>query len=85
MIHVIKHSFRNMILIIRGRTVWKKDITGKLSVILSFIVSKMKYKFSSEEVVYPFYALMCSSFWFDTVNLGWPIVYIKGSQVIIFK
>ena len=31
------------------------------------------------------YAPMDSSFWFDTINLGWFIVYIKGSQVIISK
>ena len=31
------------------------------------------------------YALMDSSFWFDTINLGWSIVYIKGSQVKISK
>ena len=23
--------------------------------------------------------------WFDTINLGWSIVYIKGSKVIISK
>ena len=28
---------------------------------------------------------MDSSFWFDTIQLGWSIVYIKGSQVIILK
>ena len=28
-------------------------------------------------------ALMDSSFWFDTINLGWSIVYIKGLHVII--
>ena len=27
--------------------------------------------------------LMDSSFWIDTINLGWSNVYIKGSQVII--
>ena len=35
-----------------------------------------------------FYALMDSSLWFDTINslnLGWSIVYIKGSQVINSK
>ena len=26
-----------------------------------------------------------SSFWFYTIHLGWFIVYIEGSQVIIFK
>ena len=26
---------------------------------------------------------MSSSFWFETINLGRSIVYIKGSQVII--
>ena len=31
------------------------------------------------------YALMDSSFWFGTINLGKSIVYIKGSQVIISK
>ena len=31
------------------------------------------------------YALMDSSFWFDTINLGWPIVYNEGSYVIISK
>ena len=25
------------------------------------------------------------SFWFATLNLGWSIVYIEGSQVIIYK
>ena len=29
--------------------------------------------------------LMDSSFWFDTINLGQPIIHIKGCQVIIFK
>ena len=29
------------------------------------------------------YALIDSSFWFDTINFGCSIVYIKGSQVII--
>ena len=28
---------------------------------------------------------MDSSFLFDTINLGWSIVYIEGPQVIIFK
>ena len=28
---------------------------------------------------------MDSSFWFETINLGRSIVYIKGSQVIISK
>ena len=28
---------------------------------------------------------MDSSFWFYTVHLGWPIVYIEGSLVILFK
>ena len=27
--------------------------------------------------------MMNSSFWFTTTNLGWPIVFIKGCQVII--
>ena len=27
---------------------------------------------------------MEASFWFDTVNMGWSIVYIEGSQVIFF-
>ena len=31
------------------------------------------------------YAPMDSSFWFETINLGWSIVDIKGSQVIISK
>ena len=31
------------------------------------------------------YILMCSSFWFDTANLGWSIIYIEGSQVVISK
>ena len=31
------------------------------------------------------YRLMDSFFWLDTIHLGWSIVYIKGSQVIIFK
>ena len=31
------------------------------------------------------YALMDSSFWFDTINLGWSIVYIEGTQVITSK
>ena len=29
------------------------------------------------------YGLMDSFFWLDTIHLGWSIVYIKGSQVII--
>ena len=29
--------------------------------------------------------LMNASIWFDTMSLGWFIVYIKGSQVRIFK
>ena len=28
---------------------------------------------------------MDSSFWFDTVNLGWSIVHIYGCMVILFK
>ena len=28
---------------------------------------------------------MDSPIWFDTINLGWFIVYVKGSQVIISK
>ena len=28
---------------------------------------------------------MDSSFWFDKRNLGWSIVYIEGSQVIIYQ
>ena len=28
---------------------------------------------------------MNSSFWFDTITLGWSFVCIEGSQVIIFK
>ena len=31
------------------------------------------------------YALMDSSFWFETINLRRSIVYIKGSKVIISK
>ena len=31
------------------------------------------------------YALMDSAFWFETINLGRSIVYIKGSQVTISK
>ena len=31
------------------------------------------------------YALMNSSFWIETINLAWSIVYINGSQVIISK
>ena len=31
------------------------------------------------------HVLIDSSFWFDTVNLGWSIVYIEESQVIISK
>ena len=30
-------------------------------------------------------ALMNSSFWFDTINLRWSIVYVKGSWAIILK
>ena len=30
-------------------------------------------------------ALMDSSFWFDIINLGWSIVYIERSQVVISK
>ena len=33
----------------------------------------------------PLYALMDSSFRFDIINLGWSIVCIKGSKVIIYK
>ena len=33
----------------------------------------------------PVYVLIDSSLWFDTINLGWSCVYIKGSQVIISK
>ena len=35
----------------------------------------------------PLYTLMDSSFWFDTIDMGWSIVhvYIEGSQVIIYK
>ena len=29
--------------------------------------------------------LMSSSYWFDTTDLGWSIVYIQGCPVIIFK
>ena len=28
-------------------------------------------------------ALIDSSFWFNTINLGWSIVYIEGSQLKI--
>ena len=31
------------------------------------------------------YKQMTSSFWFDTINLGWFSVYIEGSHVIISK
>ena len=31
------------------------------------------------------YALMNSSFWIETINLGMSIVYINGSQYIISK
>ena len=31
------------------------------------------------------YSLMDSSFWFNTINLGWSIVYIEGAQVVFFK
>ena len=27
------------------------------------------------------YLLLDSSFWFDTITLGWSIVYIKGSHI----
>ena len=33
----------------------------------------------------PLYVLMNSSFWFDTINLGWSIVYIEGSNPILLK
>ena len=33
----------------------------------------------------PLYALIDSSFWFDTINLGWSSVYIEGSNVIMLK
>ena len=33
---------------------------------------------------YTLCTLIDSSFWFDTNNLEWSIVYIKGCQVIIF-
>ena len=32
-----------------------------------------------------FNALMECSIWFDTINLGWSIVYIEGLHVIISK
>ena len=28
---------------------------------------------------------MGSSFWFDTINLEWDIVYIEGSQIILYE
>ena len=31
------------------------------------------------------YALMNFSFWIETINLGWSIVYINGLQIIISK
>ena len=31
------------------------------------------------------YVLMDSTFWFDTIILGWYILYIEGSQIIISK
>ena len=31
------------------------------------------------------YALMNSSVRFDTINLGWFIIYVEGSHVIISK
>ena len=30
------------------------------------------------------YALIDSFFWFDTSKLGWYIIHIKGSKVIIY-
>ena len=35
--------------------------------------------------IFTLYALMDSSFWIETINLGKSIVYINGSQVIISK
>ena len=35
------------------------------------------------EDLYVIYALMDSSFWFNTINFEWSIVYIEGSQVIV--
>ena len=31
------------------------------------------------------YIQMDSSFWFDTIHLGWSIVYFEGSQGFITK
>ena len=28
---------------------------------------------------------MYSFFWFDTINMGWPILHIQGCPIIIFK
>ena len=36
----------------------------------------------SSSMIVILYALMYSSFWFDTINLGWSVVYMEGLQII---
>ena len=35
--------------------------------------------------IFTLYALMNSSFWIETINIGRSVVYINGPQVIISK
>ena len=47
-----------------------------------------RYVFTDGNFVFmlkPFYVLMSSYVWFDAINLGWSIVFIKGLQVMLSK
>ena len=59
------------------------DIVGMKSII-SFTLNK-DYCHFFHKVGLTLYALMNSSFWFETSNLVWSNVYIEGSQVIFSK
>ena len=37
------------------------------------------------KVAFTLYSLTDSSFWFDTISLGWFIIYSEWSQVILSK
>ena len=62
----------------------------KKNVSVSFMLFYVQYQIpqlvlAANSIFSTLYALMDSSFWFETINLRRSIVYVKGSQVIISK
>ena len=51
------------------------------------IIKRLTLKYMADSICFSLtlYAQMASSYWFDTINLGWCIVLIEGSLVIFSK